>query len=141
MENTLSQRLKELRLLAGYNQDYVASFLKIARQTYAHYEKGDRKPKADMLYKLAGLYNLSVEDIMHLCIDLDNNEYYDAPAQTESSQELSEFLEYINTKENKKKYQYLSSNEKELIFLYSKLSATDKQDIIDFIRVKVKRKK
>ncbi len=139
MENKLSQYLKKLRLNAGYNQDYVASVLHIARQTYAHYEKGDRTPKADTIYKLAGLYNVPVEDMMHLCIELDRNDYYDAPMPTASSQELGEFLEYINTAKNKKKYQYLSNSEKKLLFLYDMLADRDKQDIIEFIRIKVKR--
>ena len=57
---------------------------------------------------------------------------------TASSQELSEFLEYINTAKNKKKYQYLSNSEKKLLFLYDMLADRDKQDIIEFIRIKVK---
>lgn len=140
MENKLANRLKELRTLAGYNQDYVASFLNIARQTYAHYEKGDRAPKADIIYKLAGLYNMPVEDMMHLCIELDSDIYYDAPQPTESSRELSEFLEYTNMPENKKKFQYLSNTEKELLYYFSRIKESDKRDIIDFIKIKAKHK-
>ena len=43
-ETLLSQRLKELRKLHNYTQDYVASMLGVVRQTYSHYETGKRTP-------------------------------------------------------------------------------------------------
>lgn len=139
MQNKLSQRLKELRSLAGYNQDYVASFLHIARQTYSNYEKGERAIKAEILYKLAGLYNIPVEDLMHLCIELDDTEYYDAPAHTDSSETLKDFLDFLDKPENKKKCQFLSNTEKELLYYFDRISDRDKQDILDFIKIKAKR--
>ena len=38
----LPAKLKELRKAHGYTQDYVASALEIVRQTYSHYETGQR---------------------------------------------------------------------------------------------------
>lgn len=55
-EQTLPGYLKQLRRLCHYRQDYVASQLNIARQTYSHYETGRIKPPAEALYKLAGIY-------------------------------------------------------------------------------------
>ena len=81
-ETLLSQRLKELRKLHNYTQDYVASMLGVVRQTYSHYESGKRTPNSETLYKLAGLY--------------------DAPAPSSSSIELTDFLEYFNNPNNKK---------------------------------------
>lgn len=34
----LSQKLKELRIVNNYTQDYVAAALGVVRQTYSHYE-------------------------------------------------------------------------------------------------------
>ena len=101
-ETLLSQRLKELRKLHNYTQDYVASMLGVVRQTYSHYETGKRTPNSETLYKLAGLYDVPIDDFMHLTIDLDTNIYYDAPAPSSSSIELTDFLEYFNNPNNKK---------------------------------------
>ena len=101
-ETLLSQRLKELRKLHNYTQDYVASMLGVVRQTYSHYESGKRTPNSETLYKLAGLYDVPIDDFMHLTIDLDKNIYYDAPAPSSSSIELTDFLEYFNNPNNKK---------------------------------------
>ena len=95
-ETLLSQRLKELRKLHNYTQDYVASMLGVVRQTYSHYETGKRTPNSETLYKLSGLYNVPIDDFMHLTIELDKNIYYDAPAPSSSSIELTDFLEYFD---------------------------------------------
>ena len=121
-ETLLSQRLKELRKLHNYTQDYVASALGVVRQTYSHYETGKRMPNSETLYKLAGLYNVPIDDFMHLTIELDKNIYYDAPAPSSSSIELTEFLEYFNNPNNKKKYQYNTNLEKELLYYFEKIS-------------------
>ena len=83
-ETLLSQRLKELRKLHSYTQDYVASMLGVVRQTYSHYESGKRTPNSETLYKLAGLYDVPIDDFMHLTIELDKNIYYDSPAPSSS---------------------------------------------------------
>ena len=101
-ETLLSQRLKELRKLHSYTQDYVASMLGVVRQTYSHYETGKRTPNSETLYKLSGLYNVPIDDFMYLTIELDKNIYYDAPAPSSSSIELTDFLEYFNNPNNKK---------------------------------------
>ena len=64
----LPQKLKELRKVNNYTQDYVAEVLGVVRQTYSHYETGKRTPDAEALYKLAGLYNISIDDLLHLTI-------------------------------------------------------------------------
>ena len=99
----LPQKLKELRKVNNYTQDYVAEVLGVVRQTYSHYETGKRTPDAEAFYKLAGLYNISVDDLLHLTIDIDREESYDAPAPTQASTDLSEFLEFFNDPSNKKK--------------------------------------
>lgn len=43
----LSQKLKELRIVNNYTQDYVAAALGVVRQTYSHYETGRRVPDAE----------------------------------------------------------------------------------------------
>ena len=141
MDNSLlSAKLKELRKLHNYNQDYVASALGIVRQTYSHYETGKRTPNPEILYKIAGLYNIQVDDLMHLTADIDRAIHYDAPAPTKSSENLSDFLEHFANPRNQKKYQYHSILEKELLYYFEKISDTDKREIIEFTKIKARKK-
>ena len=137
----LAKRLKELRKLHNYTQDDVASALGVIRQTYSHYETGKRTPNSEILFKLAGLYNISVDDLMQLTIDLDRNVYYDAPAPTQSSEDLTGFLEYFSNPNNRKKYQFFNSLEKELLYYFDKISDDDKREIIEFTKIKARKNK
>ena len=98
----LPQKLKELRKVNNYTQDYVAEVLGVVRQTYSHYETGKRTPDAEALYKLAGLYNISIDDLMHLTMNVDRTISYDAPVPTQSSTDLVEYLAFFNNPSNKK---------------------------------------
>ena len=142
MKNSqLAQKLKELRKAHGYTQDNVAVGLGITRQTYSHYETCKRTPSPEMLFKLAGIYSISVDDLLQLTIELDRNIYYDAPAPTQSSESLAKFLEYFNNPSNQKKYQLCSSLEKELLFYFEKLSDDDKKEMIEFTKIKARKSK
>ena len=137
LKNTLlSARLRELRVVNNYTQDYVASFLGVVRQTYSHYERGKRTPSPETLYKLAGLYNVSVDDLMRLSIELDRDVYYDAPAPTQSSEDLAAYLAHFNNPHNKRKYQYNTNLEKELLYYFQMISDEDKREIIEFTKIK-----
>lgn len=139
--NLLAKRLKELRKAHGYTQDYVAEFLGLVRQTYSHYETGKRSPSPEILFKLAGLYSISVDDLMQLTITLDRNIYYDAPAPTQSSKDLEEFLNFLNNPKNEKKYKLFSNLEKELLFYFEQLSESDKLEIIEIEKIKTRKRK
>ena len=114
--NLLGEKLKELRKAHSYTQDYVASVLGIVRQTYSNYETGRRKPDSDSLYKLAGLYDISIGDLMHLTVDVDPDMNYDAPSPSASTYEINEYLSYFNSPDNQRKLQPLTYLEKECYF-------------------------
>lgn len=135
-ERLLPEKLKELRKVYGYTQDYVAAALGVVRQTYSHYESGRRTPSPDILYKLAGIYGISVDDLMQLTLKIDRNIYYDAPPPTQSSEDLAGFLEYFSNPNNKKKYQLFTNLEKELLYYFEKISEDDKREIIEFTKIK-----
>ena len=142
MESTqLAKRLRELRKVNNYTQDYVASALGVIRQTYSHYETGKRTPNSEMLYKLAGLYDISVDDLLHLSIDLDKNIYYEAPGPTQSSDDLAAYLDFFNNPSNQKKFQYNTNLEKELLYYFEKISDDDKKEIIEFTKIKAHKTK
>lgn len=94
-EKKLPQKLKELRKVNNYTQDYVAAVLGIVRQTYSHYETGRRTPDAEALYKLAGLYNISIDDLMHLTVDIDREVSYDAPVPSSPAKTYLSFLNFL----------------------------------------------
>ena len=139
-ENLLGKRLKELRKVYNYSQDYVAEVIEKARQTYSHYETGRRKPSTETLYKLSGLYNISVDDLLHLSVELDRNIYYEAPGPSQSSDDLAAYLEYFNDPKNQKKYQYHSNLEKELLYYFQKITDKDKRELIEIAKIKNKSK-
>lgn len=114
----LSTKLKELRKIHSFKQEDVAVDLGITRQAYSHHETRRHSPSPEVLFKLAGIYNISVDDLLQLTIELDRNIYYDAPAPTPSSESLAEFLEHFNNPTNQKKYQHCSTLEKEVLFLF-----------------------
>lgn len=135
----LPQKLKELRKVHNYTQDYLAEVLGVVRQTYSHYETGKRTPDAETLYKLAGLYNISIDDLMHLTVDIDRDFSYDAPALTQTSIDLAEFLDFFNDPANKKKYMFHTNLEKELLFYFDKISDEDKREMIEFMKIKARK--
>lgn len=55
----MSQRLKMLRKQSGLSQLQVAEKLYVTRSAYANYEQGTRRPGADIIEKLAELFNVS----------------------------------------------------------------------------------
>lgn len=136
----LAKRLRELRKLHNYTQEYIASYLNIIRQTYSHYETGRNTPSTEVLYKLATLYSIPVNDLLQLTIELNSNIYHDAPAVAPSVNELSNYLNYTTDPNNEKKLKHLNRKEKELLYYFEKLNVKDQEDILDFIRIKAKKR-
>lgn len=135
----LPERLKQLRKAHSYTQDDIASFLGVIRQTYSHYETGRCAPSAQTLYKLAGLYKISVEDLLHLSVNIDRDEYFDAPEPSSASNDLDGYLSFYNDSFNLKKYRFFSDDEKELLYYFSRIDETDRREIIEFTRIKAKK--
>ncbi|MBQ7564159.1 MAG: helix-turn-helix domain-containing protein [Lachnospiraceae bacterium] len=134
----LATKLKELRKALGYTQYDAAEALGVVRQTYSHYETGKRVPNSEILFKLAGLYKVSVDDLIQLVVDVDRDVSFDVPKPTASASELSAFIDYLNKPNNKRKCQFLSNREKELLFFYEQLSEKDKKEIVEIIKIKLK---
>lgn len=135
----LPRKLKELRKAHSYTQDDVAAVLGVVRQTYSHYETGSRTPNTETLYKLASLYNISVDDLIQLTMYLDRDIHFEAPQPSKSSKELTEILSYFNDPKIQKKYSFCSYSEKELLYYFEKLSEVDQQELIEFAKIKAKK--
>lgn len=60
----LGENIKTLRKRKGYSQETMAQQLNIVRQTVSKWEKGISVPDADMLTKIADLFEVTVEDLL-----------------------------------------------------------------------------
>ena len=141
---TLEQYLKDLRKSCSYSQEFVASHLNITRQTYSHYETGRITPPVNSLYNLAKLYGVPVENFLELVVTYHiNTDFAHHPRtdQTDMTEDLSLFLEFINAPENSKKFKFLSRRERELLFYFLLLDARDQEDILTFMQVKYQNRK
>lgn len=136
----LAKRLRELRKANNYTQEYVASYLNIGRQAYSHYETGRNTPSSDTLYNIAVLYGIPYQSLFELIMTSDHPFSYQTSPDHSAVNEVSDFLEYINAPENEKKFKLLSIKEKELLYYFEKLAGKDQGDILDFIKIKVKKK-
>jgi len=65
-EQQLASKIKLLREVHNYTQDYVAEFIDVAQNTYSLMEKGETKLTVDRLEKLAKLYKMELVDMIRL---------------------------------------------------------------------------
>ena len=84
-------RLRELRLLNGYTQQFLADFLDIKRPTYTRYESGSNEPDISTLLKLCDLYGVSMDYLL-------GKTQKDKPVPPEED-ELARLLEDPETRE------------------------------------------
>lgn len=57
--------LKTIRKEKNLNQLKVAMDLNISREALSHYENGKREPSLDMLRKLSGYFNVSIDYLIN----------------------------------------------------------------------------
>ncbi len=87
----LHETLKTIRKQKGYSQEEVAARLNVVRQTVSKWEKGLSVPDADMLVKLAELYELTVADLLGVPPTADS-----AAPSSDINREIAEQLSRIN---------------------------------------------
>ena len=140
MEQTLPEYLRRLRRACHYKQDFVAAQLHIARQTYSHYETGRIRPPAGSLYRLAGLYGVSVEDLFAhtaygevFCGKTGNVGSIPGsgrPGDTEK--------EECGPERGLEDGCEAQDREKQLLYYFRKLDERNRKDILSIIQVKVR---
>ncbi|MGG3625493.1 helix-turn-helix transcriptional regulator [Bacillus gobiensis] len=62
--NTLGQRLRKAREQKGWSQTFVCKKLGISNSALSGYERDYREPDADMIRKLADLYEVSTDFLL-----------------------------------------------------------------------------
>ena len=133
----IGEKLKELRKSHGFKQVDVAGATDIKQSTYSQYEAGIRAPSNVVLYRLASFYGISTDDLLKLCINLDDDVYFEARPHSDAGLEESEFLKFSG----KKEYAKLSRDETELLFYFSRLMDGDRQEVLDFADYKYRYKR
>lgn len=135
--NKIGEKLKELRLSHGYTQSEVAMAADIRQQTYSAYESGKRTPSPVPLYKIASYYGIAADDLLKLCLNLDESVYFDAKSPTEAGEQTKEYLAFCK----KKAFSGLSAEQKEILYYFGKLDREGRRDLIDYASYKFSRKK
>ena len=60
----LSENIRNFRKQKGYSQEMVAEKLNVVRQTVSKWEKGYSVPDADLLERMAELFEVSVDELL-----------------------------------------------------------------------------
>lgn len=127
-EHKSESKLKKLRVAHGYTQDFVASRLGIARQTYSHYETGQRMPPYDVMQRLAALYGISLD-----YLNADND------ISGIAACEPFGFVEFLNDADNRQKYKYLSQTEKEFLYYFKQINESYRWELLEFAKILAKK--
>ena len=69
----LNENIKNLRKNKGYTQEELANKLNVVRQTISKWEKGYSVPDAEMLKKLAEIFDTNVSQLLGCTIEQDAN--------------------------------------------------------------------
>lgn len=62
LNNFVGEQIKKWRLLRNMNQEELAERLNTTKQTVSRYEKGERKANQDVLFDLAKILNVSINE-------------------------------------------------------------------------------
>jgi transcriptional regulator with XRE-family HTH domain len=84
-------RLKELRLLLGWNMKEAAQKIGIPYTTYVSYEKGEREMNSEVLIKLADFFGCSVDYLLGKS---------DSPDGGDDTDELADVLQLLKDRED-----------------------------------------
>lgn len=65
MLNTTGDKIKTLRSIKGYTQDYMAKQLEMSQKTYSKIETNEQEPTPVILQKIANIFNVTPEFIQN----------------------------------------------------------------------------
>lgn len=64
MKNKLAERIKELRVEKGYNQNKLATLCKVKQSCVSKWERGETLPDAEMIITLAETFNVTTDFLL-----------------------------------------------------------------------------
>ena len=128
----IPRKITELRHSVGYTQSFIADYLGISRQTYSHYETGRIHPNLDILCRLAQLYDFPVGTLLSLAIP---ESYTKSVSQTNSTNEMDEYLTFANAPNNRIRYKGCTVMEKKLLCTFQTLGSREQKQLIQIAKV------
>lgn len=90
----LNEKIKSLRKQRGFTQEELAIRLNVVRQTISKWEKGLSVPDAELLIKIADLFEISTSELLGADFQSSANEI----EQNEISQQLARINEQLAIK-------------------------------------------
>lgn len=128
MPKLLHEKLRKLRQENNYTQEFVAKYLNMTRQGYAHYEAGLRSPDHQTLLKLSKLYTIDISDLINR---------FTTPIDNTILQEDSNYQTKNPQSTFQKKVVQFTYDEKKLFNLYKQLSSSEKKELLAYLEKKV----
>lgn len=93
---SIGERLKELRLRAGYNKKEIAQFLDMPYTTYNNYETDARDVGSETLRKISKFYNVSIDYLLENPTVYTIAAHHDNEEWTEQElKEIEEFKKFV----------------------------------------------
>lgn len=114
----IRDRLRSLRLKAGYSQQQLANALQLDRSTYSYYELGKTTPSVSTLSALSKIFKMSVDELVKG--DTLPDDSWDTVAL------------FPNSEIKEKRIFDLSKEEKQIVCYYRLLDVKEKQKFLSF---------
>jgi len=109
----LGDVIKNLREENGYTRKYLAERLNISYSALANYENNARYPDADMIKRIAELFNISIDYLLNNNSKNLNFEYimlkYNSLSD-EGKKDFEKLLELLIIRDSKDKYKNIREN-------------------------------
>lgn len=125
----LNNKIVELRKTHQYTQQDLADLLGVSKSTYIKYERGERKPKYETLFKLSNIFGVSIDYLL--------GKEESKTKSNETEQNVSNLLNLISDtdfiEDIEKKYPGFIVTLEQLSELTNLVSDTDSYHIIDII--------
>jgi len=61
----IGEKIRKIRTLKGYSQEYVSDLLRISQAAYSDIENNKTKINLERIQELAGVFNIDVDDLLN----------------------------------------------------------------------------
>src|SRR5215213_6801867 len=98
MELTLGQKIRKIRELKGYNQQYIAKKLNISQEYYSYLENKQKEIPSEYISKIATLLGVTVDFINNIDFDHLLSNLSDTPGQIKLAPRINKtIITYLTT--------------------------------------------
>ncbi|PAM93859.1 hypothetical protein B4N84_16440 [Flavobacterium sp. IR1] len=114
----IGERLRKVRIIKGYSQDYIASFLEISQAAYSDIETGKTKVNIERLKKIAVFLEVKLNELL----EFDERKIFsmEKERKTEQINDIM-MLEVLFEKERELYKEQINNLKNEIVYLRNKL--------------------